>query len=253
MHNGSSDRLRITEIPRAEPEASALTSYPIKKPEASSVEDRSPADSDFLGGIGPSILSEYQIANLYLLQTIRVVLFAGVKELVNLCRPISSGLYRPVAIEIHDHQRLMDPSQPHTTLTIDVQQEDDEWDTDGFVIPSLGIEDTYQTKPDASEVETLKSPPPKAKLDENIYLGPHGAPPSQSKQQELSSSGRKQRFKQKLKEADKKVSRIGRENKLENLRELVGGGKVTQNMAKSSPRDWLDPHCNESQFEKCPR
>ncbi|KAJ6776018.1 hypothetical protein OIU74_000244 [Salix koriyanagi] len=126
-------------------------------------------------------------------------------------------------------------------------------DTDGFVIPSLGIEDTYQTKPDASEVETLKSPPPKAKLDENIYLGPHGAPPSQSKQQELSSSGRKQRFKQKLKEADKKVSRIGRENKLENLRELVGGGKVTQNMAKSSPRDWLDPHCNESQFEKCPR
>ncbi|KAJ6423722.1 hypothetical protein OIU84_024657 [Salix udensis] len=163
----------------------------------------------------------------------------------------------------------MDPSQPHTTLTIDVQQEDDEWgishflfvvsvcfprklaNTDGFVIPSLGIEDTYQTKPDASEVETLKPPPPKAKLDENIYLGPHGAPPSQSKQQELSSSGRKQRFKQKLKEADKNVSRIGRENKLENLRELVGGGKVTEN--KSSPRDWLDPHCNESQFEKCPR
>ncbi|KAF9666530.1 hypothetical protein SADUNF_Sadunf16G0238600 [Salix dunnii] len=174
-------------------------------------------------------------------------------ELVNLCRPISSGLYRPVAIEIHDHQRLMDSSQPHTTLTIDVQQEDDEWDTDGFVIPSLGIEDTYQTKPDASEVETLKPPPPKAKLDENIYLGPHGAPPSQSKQQELSSSGRKQRFKQKLKEADMKVSRIGRENKLENLRELVGGGKVTENLAKSSPRDWLDPHCNESQFEKCPR
>jgi hypothetical protein len=34
-------------------------------------------------------------------------------------------------------------------------------DTDGFVIPSLGIEDTYQTKPDASEVETLKPPPPK--------------------------------------------------------------------------------------------
>ncbi|KAJ6949776.1 hypothetical protein NC651_003683 [Populus alba x Populus x berolinensis] len=125
--------------------------------------------------------------------------------------------------------------------------------TDGFVIPSLGIEDTYQTKPDASEVETLKPPPPKAKIDENIYLGPHGAPPSQSKQQELNSSGRKQRFKHKLKEADKKVSRTGGENKLENLRELVGGGKVTENIAKGSSSDWLDPHCNESQFEKCPQ
>lgn len=122
-------------------------------------------------------------------------------------------------------------------------------DTDGFVIPSLGIEDTYQTKPDASEVETLKPPPPKAKIDQNIYLGPHGAPPSQSKQQELNSSGRKQRFKHKLKEADKKVSRTGGENKVENLRELVGVGKVTENIAKGSPSDWLDPHCNESQFE----
>lgn len=172
---------------------------------------------------------------------------------MNLCLPISSGLHRPVAIEIHDHQRLMDPSQHHTTLTIDDQQEDDEWDTDGFVIPSLGIEDTYQTKPDASEVETLKPPPPKAKIDQNIYLGPHGAPPSQSKQQELNSSGRKQRFKHKLKEADKKVSRTGGENKVENLRELVGVGKVTENIAKGSPSDWLDPHCNESQFEKCPQ
>jgi len=57
-----------------------------------------------------------------------------------------------------------------------------------------------------------------AKIDQNIYLGPHGAPPSQSKQQELNSSGRKQRFKHKLKEADKKVSRTGGENKVENLR-----------------------------------
>jgi hypothetical protein len=32
-----------------------------------------------------------------------------------------------VAIEIHDHQCLMDPSQHHTTLTIDDHQEDDEW------------------------------------------------------------------------------------------------------------------------------
>lgn len=94
-----------------------------------------------------------------------------------------------------------------------------------------------------------------AKIEENIYLGPHGAPPSQSKQQEPTSSTRKQRFKQKLKEADRKISGTGRENKLENLRELVGGGgKVSSSMAKDSPREWLDPHCHESQFEKwCPQ
>jgi hypothetical protein len=28
---------------------------------------------------------------------------------------------------------------------------------------------------------------------------------------------------------------------------------VTENIAKGSPSDWLDPHCNESQFEKCPQ
>lgn len=89
-----------------------------------------------------------------------------------------------------------------------------------------------------------------AKKEENIYLGPHGAPPSQSKLQELSSSSRKQRFKQKLKEADSRISGTGRENKLENLRELVGGGKVGVNMSKDSSKDWLDPHCHESQFEK---
>lgn len=89
-----------------------------------------------------------------------------------------------------------------------------------------------------------------AKKEENIYLGPHGAPPSQSKQQEVSSSSRKQRFKQKLKEADSRNSGTGRENKVENLRELVGGGKVSVNMSKGSSKDWLDPHCHESQFER---
>nr|POF22832.1 hypothetical protein CFP56_33983 [Quercus suber] len=63
------------------------------------------------------------------------------------------------------------------------------------------------------------------KKEENIYLGPHGAPPSQSKQQKPNSAGRKQRFKQKLKEADERTSGIGQENKLESLRELVDGGK----------------------------
>ena len=89
-----------------------------------------------------------------------------------------------------------------------------------------------------------------ASKEENIYLGPHGAPPSQSKQQEPNPSGRKQKFKQKLKEADRRNSGSGRENKLENLRDLVGGGKTPGNMPKSSGRDWLDPHCHESQFER---
>ncbi|KAF3453315.1 hypothetical protein FNV43_RR03755 [Rhamnella rubrinervis] len=145
----------------------------------------------------------------------------------------------------------MDPSPVQTTPSL---KEEDEWDNDGFVIPSLGIEDPDQSNPDVPSVEASKPPSPKAKLEESIYLGPHGAPPSQSKQQEPTSSTRKQRFKQKLKEADRKIS-TGRENKLENLRELVGGGgKVSSSMAKDSPRDWLDPHCHESQFEKwCPQ
>lgn len=91
-----------------------------------------------------------------------------------------------------------------------------------------------------------------AKKEENIYLGPHGAPPSLSKQQAPNSSNnRKQRFKQKLKEADKKFGDSGRENKVENLRELVGtGARLSPNMSKGSPREWLDSHCQESQFEK---
>ena len=88
------------------------------------------------------------------------------------------------------------------------------------------------------------------KKPENIYLGPHGAPPSLAKQQELNSSNRKQKFKQKLKEADKRISGTGRENKVDNLRELVGGGKLSVNNAKESPKDWLDPHCQESEFER---
>ncbi|KAK6230097.1 hypothetical protein QUC31_001615 [Theobroma cacao] len=141
----------------------------------------------------------------------------------------------------------MDPSPVHATPSL--HEQEDEWDTEGFVIPSLGIEESGKNKADASEVESSK-PPSQTKIEENIYLGPHGAPPSQSRQQELNQSSRKQRFKQKLKEADRRISGTGRENKVENLRELVGGGKASPNMSKGSPRDWLDPHCNEAQFDK---
>ncbi|KAI4307875.1 hypothetical protein L6164_031005 [Bauhinia variegata] len=138
----------------------------------------------------------------------------------------------------------MDPSALHTTPPA----EEDEWDTDGFVIPSLGIEKSDQSKPHDPEIESSHSSA-KVKKEEKIYLGPHGAPPSQSKQQEQNSSNRK-RFKQKLKEADKRISGTGRENKLENLRELVGAGKVSVNRAMGSSKDWLDPHCHESLLQK---
>lgn len=126
--------------------------------------------------------------------------------------------------------------------------EEDEWDTDGFVIPSLGIGDLNQNKSDSPGVEVSKASVKTGK-EENIYLGPHGAPPSQAKQQEPNSSSRKQKFKQKLKEADRRFGGSGRENKVDNLRELVGA-KMPVNSSKSSPREWLDPHCHESQFER---
>ncbi|XP_047336453.1 uncharacterized protein LOC124940021 [Impatiens glandulifera] len=144
----------------------------------------------------------------------------------------------------------MDPSHVRVTPPI---EDDDEWDTDGFVIPSLGIEDIEPRRSESPEVETKSSSP----KEEKIYLGPHGAPPSHSKlqqqQQEQSASGRKQRFKQKLKEADERIRGTGHENKLENIRQLVGSQKispVTTTMSKGSTRDWLDPHCHESQFER---
>ncbi|KAG7538065.1 hypothetical protein ISN44_As13g018870 [Arabidopsis suecica] len=128
-------------------------------------------------------------------------------------------------------------------------EDDDEWDTDGFVIPSLEIGE--ENVNNDSEVETSKPSSPKFKAEENIYLGPHGAPPSQLQDGSNNTSSRKQRFKQKLKEADQKMSGSGRENKMANLRELVGSGvEKRTNVGKGASRDWLDPHCHESQFEK---
>ncbi|CAA0810716.1 Unknown protein [Striga hermonthica] len=145
----------------------------------------------------------------------------------------------------------MEPSLVQTTPSVDEDDDDDdEWDTEGFVIPSLGIEDTDHNKTSPEKVEDPIHSKVEAGKEENIYLGPHGAPPSQAKQQELNPLNRKQKFKQKLKEADRRYSGTGRENKVDNLRELVGGGKMHVTPSKSSSREWLDPHCHESQFEK---
>ncbi|CAK9148861.1 unnamed protein product [Ilex paraguariensis] len=81
----------------------------------------------------------------------------------------------------------------------------------------LGIGDLDQNKADALKVEDSKSSLKCiinfflmfAVKEENVYLGAHGAPPLESKQQEMKSSSHKQRFKQKLKEADQRYSGIG--------------------------------------------
>ncbi|KAL5975400.1 hypothetical protein ACLOJK_019722 [Asimina triloba] len=112
---------------------------------------------------------------------------------------------------------------------------------------NLSVGESDQVEADVPNEKGLKPSSPKVKEEEKIYLGPHGAPPSQAKQQELNATGRKQRLKYKLKEADRKFAGTGRENKVENLRELMGSSKAnTTNMGKDSPRDWLDPHCHES-------
>ncbi|KAK4778754.1 hypothetical protein SAY86_006282 [Trapa natans] len=136
-----------------------------------------------------------------------------------------SGLRGPADVLIHDRLCCsMDPPSAHTAPEL----EEDEWDNDGFVIPSLEIDGADPAEQDAPNLQT------------SVATSQMQAP-------------QKLRFKQKMKEADKKFGGSGRENKVENLRELVGGGSTrlpSPTMTKGSPRDWLDPHCHESQFQK---
>ncbi|XP_042452780.1 uncharacterized protein LOC122037387 [Zingiber officinale] len=103
----------------------------------------------------------------------------------------------------------MDPSLNRSAAEV----EEDEWDTDGFVIPSLTIEDSDFAN---TNVPAVTEPIPHetaTKETEKIYLGPHGAPP-QAKQQESNATGHKQRSKHKLREADQRWhSGIGRGTK----------------------------------------
>ncbi|KAL5210948.1 hypothetical protein ABZP36_006571 [Zizania latifolia] len=126
-------------------------------------------------------------------------------------------------------------------------EEEGEWDADGFVIPNLSTEENDVTE---HRVPKSKDPEPLQEKEEKIYLGPHGAPPSQAKQQEFNTVGRKQRFRSKLKEADSKFTGNGHENKVESLRELMGAKTDSKGMPKGSPPDWLDPHCHESEFDR---
>ncbi|KAL6894660.1 hypothetical protein ACP4OV_008758 [Aristida adscensionis] len=141
------------------------------------------------------------------------------------------------------------PSAAETDPPLDASAdaEEDEWDADGFVIPDVTTQDDNATEP---SVPKATDPEPPQEKDEKIYLGPHGAPPSQAKQQDLNTVGRKQRFRNKLKEADKKFTGNAQENKEETLRELMGTRANIVGTPKSSPRDWLDPHCRESEFDR---
>uniref|UniRef100_A0ACD5W9G8 Uncharacterized protein n=2 Tax=Avena sativa TaxID=4498 RepID=A0ACD5W9G8_AVESA len=141
------------------------------------------------------------------------------------------------------------PSPAEASPPLNSAASDDEWDADGFVIPNLTNEDdvTKHSVPKATD------PIPQQAKEEKIYLGPHGAPPSQAKQQELIKVGRKQRFRNKLKEADRKSTGNVQENKVDSLRLLMGARTGNTVVAKSSRHHWLDPHCHESEFDRKPR
>ena len=83
-----------------------------------------------------------------------------------------------------------------------------------------------------------------------IYLGPHGAPPSQLRQLELKTAiAKKNKRKQKIKEADQKNYDIGRENKTDSIRDLMGS-KANYHSPRADRSGWLDPHCHENMFER---
>ncbi|CAM0955598.1 unnamed protein product [Alopecurus aequalis] len=132
------------------------------------------------------------------------------------------------------------PSPAEASPPLDSAASDEEWDDD---------DDDVTTH----NVAKAKDPKPQQAIEEKIYLRPHGAPPCQAEQQELSTVGRKQRFRNKLKEADRKSTGNVQENKVESLRELMGARTDNTGVAKSSRRDWLDPHCHESEFDRKPR
>ncbi|KAJ3673070.1 hypothetical protein LUZ60_006444 [Juncus effusus] len=68
----------------------------------------------------------------------------------------------------------------------------DDWDNDDFVIPSLAVGESVRDSWDAPGLAD-KNPTQKCEIKgkESIYLGPHGAPPSQAKIKEISTSKNK--------------------------------------------------------------
>lgn len=137
----------------------------------------------------------------------------------------------------------MDPVEGPDTA---VEQE---WDADGFEIPSLKAHRQESRTEEVSEVKKASIPREKAQT-EIIYLGPHGAPPSQVKQHELHTRGKKSRPKQKIKEADRKGILAGRENKVDLLRVVMESkGSVA---SPKGTRERFGPNHQVNQFRQFP-
>ncbi|KAF0921807.1 hypothetical protein E2562_020101 [Oryza meyeriana var. granulata] len=127
----------------------------------------------------------------------------------------------------------MDPHHLNPPTASDAAADDD-WDNDGFVIPSLSVKES-----DLGDWEVARDshpqPPPKATKDtEKIYLGPHGAPPSRSKKQEDTAAAPGYREKSKVKEADQKVLGTGRDNKGGNFHRYNNAGHHVKDPYKRS-------------------
>lgn len=134
--------------------------------------------------------------------------------------------------------------------------EDDEWDADGFEIPSLDAgRPVDSSRKERTQSEETYRPTYQRSVTgaENTYLGPHGAPPQYGRGgQDSSTQNRKQRLKQKLKDAERKSSASSRENKVEVLQDLMGSTKLRGGgpNPRGAESEWLDPYCHESQFER---
>lgn len=87
---------------------------------------------------------------------------------------------------------------------LSLSAEQDEWDADGFEIPTLKLKKSSLEKKEPVAKNFSLSTQKVITVNDHIYLGPHGAPPSQVKQQDFNATGKNQRIKQKLKEDDKK-------------------------------------------------
>eukprot|EP00252_Welwitschia_mirabilis_P005267 TRINITY_DN15773_c0_g1_i2.p1 TRINITY_DN15773_c0_g1~~TRINITY_DN15773_c0_g1_i2.p1 ORF type:complete len:104 (-),score=25.35 TRINITY_DN15773_c0_g1_i2:469-780(-) len=87
----------------------------------------------------------------------------------------------------------------------------DEWDAEGFEIPSLKLNVSGSTQKEAVVANSSSSSCSKVStVTDNIYLGPYGTPPSLRKQQDFHVRGKNRQFKPKLKEDDKKKCPPGR-------------------------------------------
>ncbi|KAL6878178.1 hypothetical protein ACP4OV_012348 [Aristida adscensionis] len=130
----------------------------------------------------------------------------------------------------------MDPHRLTGPAASDADDADD-WDNDDFVIPSLSVEESDIGDWEASRASEPQPTPKLTKDTENIYLGPHGAPPSRAKKPEDTSATTGSRDKNKVKEADQKVLGSGRNTKGGNAGDFHrynGGHRVKEPFKRST-------------------